>query len=315
MVSTRSLFAVLLSAFSLTSTGLGQEQSNRSSRRQRILSILESHQEPSAPTFIAARYNFGSNHGQGPSGVASDRAISHYRSVSSGWNGRGPDPATPTAPPTIEPPESPYDLWYYKDDSDYTQGPFSSATMLEWQKAGYFRLGLLLRREVDNIFSNLATYTALYGRSPFSKGHYPRAIIVRTTPATTTTTTVSSTSTTTTSTTSTTTASLVNHFYWDDVDDNHILPLRGDGIVPDDDYGRTNDFTDENDYDDEQVAAPNCDNSDCEADPTDGDVRLTGGHDPTEVGKHFSGFYMVQGVLMKSTPFLTVLCCTLSTFY
>ena len=91
--------------------------------------------------------------------------------------------------------------------------------------------------------------------------------------------------------------------------------MRGDGIVPDDDYGRTNDFTDENDYDDEQVAAPNCDNSDCEADPTDGDVRLTGGHDPTEVGKHFSGFYMVQGVLMKSTPFLTVLCCTLSTFY
>ena len=37
--------------------------------------------------------------------------------------------------------------------------------MLEWQRAGYFRSGLLLRREVDNIFSNLATYTQLYGRS------------------------------------------------------------------------------------------------------------------------------------------------------
>ena len=51
------------------------------------------------------------------------------------------------------------------------------------------RPGLLLRREVDNIFSNLATYTALYGRSPFTGGVYPRAIIVRTTPPTTTTTT------------------------------------------------------------------------------------------------------------------------------
>ena len=45
------------------------------------------------------------------------------------------------------------------------QGPYTSATMLEWQRAGYFRSGLLLRREVDNIFSNLATYTQLYGRS------------------------------------------------------------------------------------------------------------------------------------------------------
>ena len=115
--------------------------------------------------------------------MASDRSISHYSAHSSGWNGRGPAPDRTTPPPTQQPPESPYDLWYYKvshcgniytrclsisiltqDDSDFVQGPYTSVTMLEWQRAGYFRSGLLLRREVDNIFSNLATYTQLYGR-------------------------------------------------------------------------------------------------------------------------------------------------------
>ena len=57
------------------------------------------------------------------------------------------------------------DVLSVQDDSSFVQGPFSSLTMLEWQRAGYFRSGLLLRREVDNIFSNLATYTQLYGRS------------------------------------------------------------------------------------------------------------------------------------------------------
>ena len=53
----------------------GQSSNNRLSRRQRILSILESYQEPTAPTFHSARFNF---EGNGRSGVASDRAISHY---------------------------------------------------------------------------------------------------------------------------------------------------------------------------------------------------------------------------------------------
>ena len=42
---------------------------------------------------------------------------------------------------------------YYKDDSNYTQGTFSSATMLEWQMVCHFVLGLmiLLQRDVANI--------------------------------------------------------------------------------------------------------------------------------------------------------------------
>ena len=39
-----------------------------------------------------------------------------------------------------------------QDDSSFVQGPFSSLTMLEWQRAGYFRSGLLLRREVRSDF-------------------------------------------------------------------------------------------------------------------------------------------------------------------
>ena len=46
--------------------------------------------------------------------MASDRSISHYSAHSSGWNGRGPAPDRTTPPPTQQPPESPYDLWYYK---------------------------------------------------------------------------------------------------------------------------------------------------------------------------------------------------------
>ena len=37
---------------------------------------------------------------------------------------------------------------FSQDDSAFVQDPFSSLTMLEWQRAGYFRSGLLLRREV-----------------------------------------------------------------------------------------------------------------------------------------------------------------------
>ena len=113
----------------------GRSQSdNRLSRQQRILSILESYRpEPSQSPLLAARSQFSPS----SSGVASDGVgLTHY---SSGWGG-GTEPPDRTPPPsTVEPPESPYDLWYYQDDSNYVQGPFSSPTMLEWQKAGYFR--------------------------------------------------------------------------------------------------------------------------------------------------------------------------------
>ena len=99
----------------------GRSQSdNRLSRQQRILSILESYRpEPSQSPLLAARYQFS----PGSSGVASDSVgLTHY---SSGWGG-GTEPPDRTPPPsTVEPPESPYDLWYYQDDSNYVQGPFS----------------------------------------------------------------------------------------------------------------------------------------------------------------------------------------------
>lgn len=127
----RKIALAELLAFSLISLNGAQLQSvrQRLSRRQRILSILESFQDqqPTAPTFHAARFNFEAGSGsesssRGRSGVASDRAISHYSSPvhtvqavhSSGWNGRGPSPNRTTPPPTVEPPESPYDLWYYQ---------------------------------------------------------------------------------------------------------------------------------------------------------------------------------------------------------
>ena len=232
-----------------------RNNNERQSRRQRILSILESYQEATAPTFRAARFDFSGPVGR--SGVASDRAISHYRS---GWSGRTPDPGRTTPLPTVEPPESPYDLWYYRDDSNYTQGPFSSPTMLEWQKAGYFRPGLLLRREVDNIFSNLATYTSLYGRSPFTSGSYPRAIIVRTTTTapTSTTTTTKTTTTSKSTTVKTTTLSTVStsYFAWQTTDIGQTSSVRGDGIDIEDDEDAT--------------------------DIKDGSLRLVNGHEETD---------------------------------
>ena len=111
------------------------QSDNRQSRRQRILSILESYQEssrdPTAPSYLAAtRYNFS----PARSGAAVE--VSHYRS---GWGGGTAPPHRTPPPSTVEPPESPYDLWYYQDDTNFVQGPFTSHTMLEWQRAGYFR--------------------------------------------------------------------------------------------------------------------------------------------------------------------------------
>ena len=109
------------------------QSDNRLSRRQRILSILESYQESSSdPTVAATRTRF--NFSPARSGAAVE--VNHYRS---GWGGGTAPPHRTPPPSTVEPPESPYDLWYYQDDSNYIQGPFTSSNMLEWQKAGYFR--------------------------------------------------------------------------------------------------------------------------------------------------------------------------------
>ena len=65
----------------------------------------------------------------------------------SGWIGQRPDPATPQATYSHQS----LCTSYYTDDSNYTQRPFNSATMLELQMVCYFILGLLLQREVANI--------------------------------------------------------------------------------------------------------------------------------------------------------------------
>ena len=167
--------------------------------------------------------------------------------------------------------------------------------MLEWQRAGYFRSGLLLRREVrldyliikypfnlsqvDNIFSNLATYTALYGRSPFFPGTYPRAIIVRTTPLTTTTTTTTTTTKTIKSTTTITRLSS-DRFYWGQADNDHVLPARGDGIIPEYDYEEdvTQDAESESYHQEIEEMIPLS-----TSELTEGSLRLVGGHVISEV--------------------------------
>ena len=124
------LLLLLLVTFFSEITG----QSDRLSRRQRILSILQTYQPTTAPVFRTYSYSFESSN----SGVARDRRPTTWVSWNTEWYGG--NPARNTPPPTREPPESPYDLWYYRDDGDNIQGPYASKTMLEWQKAGYFRL-------------------------------------------------------------------------------------------------------------------------------------------------------------------------------
>jgi len=257
--------SLILTTLSLL--GWSSSQSDRSSRRQRILSILQTYQptQQSAPAFRPYSYNIGSS----SSGVARNNGQSTWVSWNREWYTRT------TPPPTVAPPESPYDLWYYRDDGDNLQGPFSSSTMLEWQKAGYFRPGLLLRREVDNVFTNLAGYTRLYGRSPFSRGNYPRAIIVRTTTTTTT---------TTTSTTPTTTTSVPPHLEWQRASQREdVTPIRGDGIIIEDD---DEDYYEENpntvEWGEEPTNEVCPESEDCRPSLKDGTIRLTGGRDETE---------------------------------
>ena len=66
-----------------------------------------------------------------------------------------------------------------------------------------------------------------------------------------------------------------------------MLPLRGDGIKPEDDLGEDGDYGDHGDHGlGEEEAASDCD-GDCgdtaDGELKDGALRLTGGHDDTEV--------------------------------
>ena len=134
---------------------------------------------------------------------------------------------------------------------------------------------------MDNIFSNLATYTSLYGRSPFSPGNYPRAIIVRTTQPTSPTTTTATTTTTTTTPSTTTSPSevLSDRFYWGQIDNNHVLPARGDGIIPEYDYEEDETQGTENNHQELEATMIQPSSSDIK----EGSLRLVGGHDNSEV--------------------------------
>ena len=59
--------------------------------------------------------------------------------VSWEWSSQNSNEPSTTSTTTPAPTPSAYDLWYYQDDSNNVQGPYSSFTMLEWFRAGYFR--------------------------------------------------------------------------------------------------------------------------------------------------------------------------------
>ncbi|XP_044747751.1 GIGYF family protein Gyf isoform X2 [Coccinella septempunctata] len=69
-------------------------------------------------------------------------------------------------PPNLGPPIQ--DQWFYQDPQGQMQGPFSSAEMAEWYKAGYFNSQLKVRRPCDELFYLLGELVALCdGANPF----------------------------------------------------------------------------------------------------------------------------------------------------
>jgi len=175
----------------------------RNERRQRVLSLLQTHETTPSPR-SRVRFSFTPSFSGSAGGhEATEQLPPIFNTwVTWEWSSQSTNEPSSTSTPTTTPAPtpSPYDLWYYQDDSNNVQGPYSSFTMLEWFRAGYFRNSLLIRREVDNVFTALGVYQRLYGRVPFSAGAYPDPIIVVTTTSTTTTTTTTTTKATTTST-------------------------------------------------------------------------------------------------------------------
>eukprot|EP00794_Sanderia_malayensis_P015268 gene15268-16844_t len=66
--------------------------------------------------------------------------------------------------------------WIYRDPQGEIQGPFSNEEMLEWFKAGYFTMGLLVRRVCDEVFLPLGDAIKLWSRVPFQPGPAPPSI-------------------------------------------------------------------------------------------------------------------------------------------
>lgn len=61
--------------------------------------------------------------------------------------------------------------WYYRDPQGKIQGPFVSSEMMEWFKAGYFEMNLLVRRSGDERFSQLGILIeSCGGQIPFAPG-------------------------------------------------------------------------------------------------------------------------------------------------
>ncbi|VUZ57522.1 unnamed protein product, partial [Hymenolepis diminuta] len=58
-------------------------------------------------------------------------------------------------------------MWYYRDPHGNIHGPFNDGTMRAWYEAGYFKLGIEMRRECDKIFSQLSEYESRLGGNPF----------------------------------------------------------------------------------------------------------------------------------------------------
>ena len=111
----------------------------RDERRQRVLSLLQTHDTTPAP-LSRVSYHFTPSYSGGAGGgeeaVHLPPILNTWVTWDTTWGSAQPSPPpTTTAAPT----PSPYDLWYYRDDSDNVQGPYASFTMMEWFKAGYFR--------------------------------------------------------------------------------------------------------------------------------------------------------------------------------
>ncbi|KAL3266026.1 hypothetical protein HHI36_010214 [Cryptolaemus montrouzieri] len=69
-------------------------------------------------------------------------------------------------PPNLGPPVQ--DQWFYQDPQGQMQGPFTSAEMAEWYKAGYFNGQLKVRRPCDELFYHLGDLLTLCdGANPF----------------------------------------------------------------------------------------------------------------------------------------------------
>lgn len=63
--------------------------------------------------------------------------------------------------------------WIYRDPQGEIQGPFTNDEMNEWLTAGYFTMGLLVRRVCDEVFLPLGDVFTLWGRVPFTSKSQP----------------------------------------------------------------------------------------------------------------------------------------------